>query len=250
MASASGAKDPLEAARSLFEGERGTGTAGHPAARFVQSYVGYIAWDLVHAIEKVPGWGPRVTSPLARFFGGATIVVFDGLSHTVTIAAERRGRRGARARRTSIECRRSRRWRCPTGRASPRTSQVDVDDASYMAMVRRAQEYIAAGDAFQIVLARQFRVPRAGRDPFDVYRAMRVLNPSPYMYFLDLPPAPGRANADADRRGEPRDAGAPRGRDDDRAPARRDAAAAARRPRRTRPSRASCSRTRRSAPST
>jgi anthranilate synthase component 1 len=60
-----------------------------------------------------------------------------------------------------------------------------------MAMVRRAQEYIAAGDAFQIVLARTFRVPRTGRDPFDAYRAMRVLNPSPYMYFLDLPPAPG-----------------------------------------------------------
>ena len=66
-----------------------------------------------------------------------------------------------------------------------------MDDAAYEATVRRAQEYIAAGDAFQIVLARKFRVPRAGRDPFDVYRAMRVLNPSPYMYFLDLPPAPG-----------------------------------------------------------
>jgi anthranilate synthase component 1 len=68
---------------------------------------------------------------------------------------------------------------------------VSVDDAAFCANVRRAQEYIAAGDAFQIVLARTFRVPRAGRDPFDVYRAMRVLNPSPYMYFLDLPPSPG-----------------------------------------------------------
>jgi anthranilate synthase component 1 len=68
---------------------------------------------------------------------------------------------------------------------------VDTDDGTYEAMVRRAQEYIAAGDAFQIVLARTFRVPRSGRDPFDAYRAMRVLNPSPYMYFLDLPPAPG-----------------------------------------------------------
>jgi anthranilate synthase component 1 len=43
------------------------------------------------------------------------------------------------------------------------------------------------------VLARTFRVARGKRDPFDVYRAMRVLNPSPYMYFLDLPPAPGEA---------------------------------------------------------
>jgi anthranilate synthase component 1 len=58
-------------------------------------------------------------------------------------------------------------------------------------MVRRGQEYIRAGDAFQVVLARTFSVPAGAADPFDVYRAMRVLNPSPYMYFLDLPPAPG-----------------------------------------------------------
>jgi anthranilate synthase component 1 len=73
----------------------------------------------------------------------------------------------------------------------PNDVEVDVDDAHYEAIVRRAQEYIAAGDAFQIVLARRFSLPRAGRDPFDAYRAMRVLNPSPYMYFLDLPPGPG-----------------------------------------------------------
>jgi anthranilate synthase component 1 len=44
------------------------------------------------------------------------------------------------------------------------------------------------------VLARTCSVPRAGRDAFDVYRAMRLLNPSPYMYFLDLPPAPGETH--------------------------------------------------------
>jgi anthranilate synthase component 1 len=75
----------------------------------------------------------------------------------------------------------------------PRGVEVDTDDATFEANVLRAQEYIAAGDAFQIVLSRTFRVPREGRDPFDAYRAMRVLNPSPYMYFLDLPPAPGES---------------------------------------------------------
>jgi anthranilate synthase component I len=184
-----GAKDPLEAARSLFEGGSRTGPS-HPAARFAQSYVGYIAWDLVHAIDKVPGWGPRVTSPLARFFGGATIVVFDGLSHTVTIAAEdpadvERARTHLESMSTLTPL------ALPDRTRIPADVQVDVDDERYMAMVRRAQEYIAAGDAFQIVLARQFSVPRSGRDPFDAYRAMRVLNPSPYMYFLDLPPGPG-----------------------------------------------------------
>jgi anthranilate synthase component 1 len=68
---------------------------------------------------------------------------------------------------------------------------VDLEDAAFMERVRRAKEYIAAGDAFQVVVARTFSVPRDGRDAFDVYRAMRLVNPSPYMYFLDLPPAPG-----------------------------------------------------------
>jgi anthranilate synthase component 1 len=184
-----GEVDPLEAARSVFEPD--PSLAGeHPAARFVNSYVGYLAWDLVHAIEKVPGWGSRVTAPPARLFGGSTIVVFDGLSHTVTIAAEDP---------SDVERARSHldRMPPPAPLALPDRSrippdvEVDVDDAAYGAMVRRAQDYIAAGDAFQIVLARTFTVPRGGRDPFDAYRAMRVLNPSPYMYFLDLPPGPG-----------------------------------------------------------
>jgi anthranilate synthase component 1 len=191
MRPAAGARDALDAARSLFE----PGNASpddvrlHPAARFARAYIGYIAWDLVHLVDKVPGWGARVTAPLARFFGGSTIVVFDSLSHTITIAADDEA---------DVERARAHLDRLPPPSPIalpdpfklPADVEVDVDDAHYEAMVRRAHEYIAAGDAFQIVLARRFSVPRAGRDPFDAYRAMRVLNPSPYMYFLDLPPGP------------------------------------------------------------
>ncbi|HXX68627.1 MAG TPA: anthranilate synthase component I family protein [Polyangiaceae bacterium] len=184
-------QDPLRVVQSIFatDGDRTTPADG-PAARFARTYVGYFAWDLVHAIDRVPGWGERATAPLGRFFGGATIVVFDSLSHTVTIAAD-----------DSADVERARAHLdgpaplsplpLPDPAKLPGDVQVDMDDRLYMDQVRRAQEYIAAGDAFQVVLARTFRVPRSGRDPFDVYRAMRVLNPSPYMYFLDLPPAPG-----------------------------------------------------------
>ena len=55
--------------------------------------------------------------------------------------------------------------------------------ASYRDAVRRAQQHIAAGDVFQVVLSRQCRVP-CRVDPFAVYRALRMVNPSPYMYFL------------------------------------------------------------------
>ena len=183
------ATDPLAAVRSLFEGSPSDDDPD-PAARFVHSYVGYIGWDLVHLIDKVPGWGPRVTSPLARFFGGATIVVFDGLSHTVTIAAQDAA--DVTRARTHLEGASSlSALALPDRMKIPADVQVDIDDDGYEQMVRRGKDYIAAGDAFQVVLARQFSVPRAGRDPFDAYRAMRVVNPSPYMYFLDLPPGPG-----------------------------------------------------------
>jgi anthranilate synthase component 1 len=183
-------KDPLEAARSLFEPSHVANAGDGPAARFAHAWVGYLGWDLVHAIEKVPGWGARITAPLGRFFGESTIVVFDALSHTVTIAAD-----------DPAEVERTRALledpaplsplALPDRTKIPADVAVDLDDAAYEAKIRRAQEYIAAGDAFQVVLARTFRVPRGRRDPFDVYRALRVLNPSPYMYFLDLPPAPG-----------------------------------------------------------
>jgi len=173
------AGDPLEAARSIFEPSHVAGAEG-TAARFAQAYVGYLAWDLVHSIEKVPGWGARTNAPLGRFFGASTIVVFDSLSHTITIAADdppaaerARAHLDGGAPLTSLAL--------PDRTKIPADVEVDSDDATYECRVRRAQEYIAAGDVFQVVLARTFRVPQKGRDPFDVYRAMRVLNPSPYM---------------------------------------------------------------------
>ena len=203
------AQDAIRAIEPLFrplggaEGEEalsgGPLRGGNQAARFAAAHVGYLAWDLVHLIEKVPP-GDQATwdrhfLPLARFLGGATIVVFDALAQTVTIAAldedaiERALHDLARTPRLS-NLTPPDRTRLP----DPKDVAIDLDDDAYKERVLRAQEYIAAGDAFQIVVARTFSVPRAGRDAFDVYRAMRLLNPSPYMYFLDLPPAPGETH--------------------------------------------------------
>src|SRR5512140_2665694 len=72
--------DPLAAAQELFKATDPR-TEGNPAARLARANVGYLAWDIVATIDKVPGWSPellaRHTGPLARFLGGATIVVFD-----------------------------------------------------------------------------------------------------------------------------------------------------------------------------
>ncbi|MDB4941719.1 MAG: Anthranilate synthase, aminase component [Labilithrix sp.] len=195
------AQDALRAIEPLFRPLGGA--AGEAlrkesqAARFAAAHVGYLAWDVVHLIEKVPP-GDQATwdkhfLPLARFLGGATVVVFDALAQTVTVAAlddEAIDRALADLQRTPALTPLT----PPDRTRIPANVTTDVPDDVFEGNVRRAQEYIAAGDAFQVVLARTFSVPREGRDAFDVYRAMRLLNPSPYRYFLDLPPAPGETH--------------------------------------------------------
>ena len=160
------------------------------ASSLAQARFGFVAYDVVSTLTKVDAW-PGDNAPLARFFGGATIVLFDNLRQCVTIAG------GTGRLRSDVfgwlsdasplaALRLPDRTRLPTGVIESTSDEV------FCANVRRVQEYIAAGDAFQVVLARSFSLPQAGRDPFDVYRSMRVLNPSPYMYFLDLPPAEGQ----------------------------------------------------------
>ena len=63
----------------------------------------------------------------------------------------------------------------------------DADRDTYCASVRRAKEYIREGDIFQVVLSRRLQVPFSG-DPFPVYRALRIINPSPYLFYLNFGP--------------------------------------------------------------
>ena len=157
------------------------------APRVAAGAVGWIAYDLVHALEPVAPWpgGRR----LAYLLDGATYVVFDALLQTVTLHGD-----DPDALDATVEALSSTRTRLPIFSPPRRelpTGAIDVglDDAAYAAIVARGQEYIRAGDIFQVVLARTFSTPRDGADPFDAYRALRVLNPSPYLYFLDLPGA-------------------------------------------------------------
>lgn len=167
------------------------------AARFSQALVGFITYDAVNHPHKIKPW-PESPS-LARVMRGATVVVFDNLQQTLTIA----GRSKGAVNRCEWEMTHGPElWPLPTPdpKAAPEWVDVSMDDEKYMARVRRAKEYIAAGDAFQIVLARSFRSPQRNADPFDVYRALRVLSPSPYLYFLDFgatPMGPGLSIAGA-----------------------------------------------------
>jgi anthranilate synthase component I len=164
---------------------------GDVAARFAGAHVGLIAYDIVHWATKVERWpGDHSREPIARLMSGSTVVVFDNLTHTATIAAEdpadiERTER-ALARVPALPP-----LSPPDPAAQPSDVDVNSSDADYARSVDRAKEYIRAGDIFQVVPARTFSVPAGATDPFDVYRELRVLSPAPYMYLLELPERAG-----------------------------------------------------------
>jgi anthranilate synthase component 1 len=160
------------------------------AARFAGAHVGLIAYDIVHHATKVAPWPDSERRPLARLVGDATVIVFDNLTHTAVIASAR-AEDVARAERDLALVPALAPLALPDPSAAPADVSVDTSDEMYGRTVERVKEYIRAGDAFQVVPARTFSVPANGADPFDVYRALRVLSPAPYMYLLELPERPG-----------------------------------------------------------
>jgi len=176
--------DPLVAAAALVDADFPPPSSSL-AERIARSHVGYFSWDLVHRIYKVPGFDRGAERRvIARLLGRPIVCVFDALEQTVTIAADDEG--AALRARHDLEGHDLNPITIPDRAKVPARIDVSIDDFQFETAVRRAQEYIGAGDAFQIVLARTFTVAQRGRDPFDVYRALRLVNPSPYMYFLDF----------------------------------------------------------------
>jgi anthranilate synthase component 1 len=156
-----------------------------PGVPLLGGLVGYTAYDAVRYFERVPGRSLDDTvTPHAHYVAPRSLLVFDHLTRTVALLHD-----GAETERQSLrrEVIRALRGAVPAilapGRFSPATPSLSQE--AHAMRVRRAQEYIAAGDVYQLVLASRFE-GRHALAPFEVYRALRVLNPSPYMYFCEL----------------------------------------------------------------
>ena len=185
-----GAHDLLSALRARL-GPPAAEVAGLP--RFTGGAVGYLAYDAVRLFERVPQRHGPGDAPVASFSFYRSLVAFDHVwQRLVLIADTEPGRRAAFEDAQAVldgleaDLRRSR----PRGASAPAAPPDPIDaghalgdGAGYRDAVVRAQAYIAAGDVFQVVLSRK-RAVRCPHDPFTVYRALRMVNPSPYMYFL------------------------------------------------------------------
>jgi anthranilate synthase component I len=147
--------------------------------------VGYTAYDAVRYFERVPGRSLDATeTPHAHYVAPCSMLVFDHLTRSAALLHD-----GSEAERQSLrrEVIQALRGAVPAiltaGSFSPATPSLL--EAAHAAGVRRAQEYIASGDVYQLVLASRFE-GRHALAPFEVYRALRLLNPSPYMFFCEL----------------------------------------------------------------
>ncbi|MBN1239775.1 MAG: anthranilate synthase component I family protein [Gammaproteobacteria bacterium] len=152
---------------------------------FTGGLVGTAGYDVVRYFERLPpNREPLDDLPEAAFVAPESLLVFDHLTRRVALLhagteAERR------ALRSQVVAALSGGVDAPETAGSFSEARPSFSRESFLDAVRRAKDYIRAGDIYQIVLSERFS-GRGDVDPFQTYRGLRLLNPSPYMYFFEL----------------------------------------------------------------
>ncbi len=193
--------DPLVPLASMIAAGRAPEMPDLPLPRFTGGAVGYLSYEAVRAFEpRVPSApGPGLDLPDGVWMLTDALLVFDHLARTIKAVAHvplgelplREAYDRAEARIDELITRlRTEHPAMPLGgELSPRSAEdrqvPNTSRERYLEMVETAREYIAAGDIFQVVLSQRVDVA-TNVHPFTVYRALRTINPSPYMFYLDF----------------------------------------------------------------
>jgi anthranilate synthase component 1 len=188
--------DIFQVLRDALGGHKPARIAGLPP--FTAGAVGFFAYDAVRQIERLPNLAKdELGVPDACLLFFYEVLAFDHVrkqiwmvaTADVTLATPEKAYADAIRRLAALEKRLSR--PLPKLPASHTTKPIPVkrrtSKKNFLAAVERTREYIAAGDIFQAVLSQRLDVS-TGMDTFQVYRSLRTVNPSPYMYFLRLTP--------------------------------------------------------------
>ncbi|MGE0464302.1 MAG: anthranilate synthase component I [Vicinamibacterales bacterium] len=185
----------VETLRSLMNGFQSPFVPGLP--RFTGGAVGYFGYDTAAWFE--PAVGPADAGPAdtdqAGFMLFDTVLAFDHVQHRILLIANARitGDEDLRAlyqfactKIEFLERELERALSLPRrADAAPLRFESNVTQEAFEGMVRSAKEHIAAGDIYQVVLSQRFEA-EVGVDGFTVYRALRHVNPSPYMFFIRM----------------------------------------------------------------
>ncbi len=188
---------PLDRLREILETYRPVTVPDLP--RFVGGAVGYLGYDMVRTFEDLPfRRKEHLDIPDFAFLLTETLLIFDNVSQKIKVVAnahvkspsDREIRSAYRDATDRIEAmiariRRPLRRVKPRRRRSPIRFTTNMSKADFEKIVSRAQEYIRAGDIFQCVLSQRWET-NLQAPTFQLYRALRLVNPSPYMYYLRI----------------------------------------------------------------
>jgi anthranilate synthase component 1 len=188
---------PLETLRALVAESRIPELADLPP--MASGLFGYLGYDMVRQMERLPPAKPdQLGVPDARMIRPKLVLIFDNVHDEIVVVTPVFPRAGASAR-AAYESAVSRLEAVVDALDAPLIHATSGDEnlarlpamvsntspAEYEAMVARAKEYILAGDIFQVVLSQRFSCP-FDLDAFSLYRALRRVNPSPYLCYLDF----------------------------------------------------------------
>ncbi len=194
--------DPLTELQQLMSHYKSVEVPGLP--RFCGGFVGYAGYDIVRFLEPVGDSKPDALNvPDSVWFLSDSLVIFDHLEHRMKVVAnaiiEEGPRAGFEKRAKAAYARSVRRiegiikklrqplwYSPPAGKRSLKAPEVrsNMTKGAFTGSVRKAKAAISQGETIQIVLSQRFRVPVAC-SPFEIYRSLRSLNPSPYMFYIN-----------------------------------------------------------------
>lgn len=199
-------EDPLTVLKDILSRFKPVTVEGLP--RFYGGLVGYIGYDVVKSFERVLDiQKPGIEMPDIFLMLADTILIFDNFEQTIKVVSNvhtegrdiREAYKGAEKQIDEIIDKLKPRVRsqkleifAPSFNLSQASQSLSstVDFSSnftkedFLSVIAKAKEYVVSGDVIQVVLSQRFE-RQINSHPFDIYRALRIINPSPYMYYLD-----------------------------------------------------------------
>jgi anthranilate synthase component 1 len=187
--------DPLESLKQLLRKYKSVPDQNLP--RFYGGAVGYLSYDMVRFMEVLPDKNPdEVQVPDAYFMFTDSILIFDHVQHKIKVVSN------AHIENTDIDTayytavdqiqqlievlrEPGKPFKKIEENIEKHQLTSNFKKEKFESAVEQSKEYIRAGDIFQVVLAQRLET-KISADPFNIYRALRSVNPSPYMYYLQL----------------------------------------------------------------
>ena len=187
---------PLSAVKEILARYQPVHSAGLP--RFSGGAVGFVSYDMVRFFEDLPEQTvDDLDVPDSQFIITDTMLVFDNVSQTIKIVSNAfvEGDDLDAVYENTIQkiSALEEKLKAPLARGSvldeeveePLSFESNIEERNFKQAVKRIKEYILEGDAIQVVLSQRLKFA-INCNPFDIYRALRTVNPSPYMYYLEF----------------------------------------------------------------